>query len=69
MAWRLNAHVEVLGPEIAKIKAERKVSMSTKLEQLAGVADAIHAMLVKRADELASSIDGARDWSFVTGTV
>jgi hypothetical protein len=29
------------------------------IEDIAGVADAMHALLVKRADELASSIDGA----------
>jgi hypothetical protein len=32
--------------------------MSMTIEQLAGVADAMHALLVKRADQLANSIDG-----------
>jgi hypothetical protein len=32
--------------------------MSTTIEQLASVADAMHALLVKRADQLASSIGG-----------
>jgi hypothetical protein len=35
--------------------------MSTTIEQLAGVADAMHALLVKRADQLANSIDGSAD--------
>jgi len=35
--------------------------MSTTIEQLAGVADAMHAILVKRADQLASTIDAAAD--------
>jgi len=35
--------------------------MSTTIEQLAGVADGMHALLVKRADELANSIGGSAD--------
>jgi hypothetical protein len=35
--------------------------MSTTIEQLAGVADAMHALLVKRADQLANSIDDSAD--------
>jgi hypothetical protein len=35
--------------------------MSTEIEQLAGVADAMHAILVKRAEQLASTIDGSAD--------
>jgi hypothetical protein len=33
------------------------------IEQLAGIADAMHALLVKRADQLANSIDGSADVS------
>jgi hypothetical protein len=36
------------------------VSMST-FEHLAGVADAMHALLVKRADQLAGDVDGSAD--------
>jgi ATP-dependent exoDNAse (exonuclease V) alpha subunit len=35
--------------------------MSAKVEHLASVGDAMHAILVKRVDQLASSIDGAAD--------
>jgi hypothetical protein len=37
------------------------VSVSTTIEQLAGVAHAMHALLVKRADQLAGDIDGSAD--------
>ena len=35
--------------------------MSTTIEQLAGVADAMHALLIKRANQLANSIIGSAD--------
>jgi hypothetical protein len=37
------------------------VSMSTTIEQLAGVAAAMHALLGKRADQPAGDIDGSAD--------
>lgn len=35
--------------------------MSTTIEQLAGVADVMLALLVKRADQLAGDIDGSAE--------